>query len=190
MGFCKQLASLNGKTVLEHVLEKASKARVEGVILVLGFMAEKLLPIAARYPKVKPVFNPEYQSGLSSSIKVALRFLPENCEAAVFMLGDQPLVKVSTINRLVEAYKASGKPLVAPFHKGVRGNPILISKKFFGELGKLKGDVGGRVLLSRFGGEVLKVEVDDPGILIDIDSPADLKAVRRLLRKVNHSRKG
>jgi len=180
MGRCKQLIKLGGKPLIKHVVEAALKSRVDKVLVVLGFKAEEVRRVVGRHQKLEVVYNRDYELGLSSSIKAGLRSLPKSCEAALFMLGDQPFVKPSTINKLIEAYRRHGKELVVPTHHGVRGNPVLIGRKFFSRLEKLTGDIGGRVLLGEE--DFLRVEVDDEGILIDLDSLKDLREAEERLK--------
>jgi molybdenum cofactor cytidylyltransferase len=183
MGFCKQLAIIKGKTMIEHVVDVALNSKVNEIILVLGFMAEKISEKFQDKPKLKIVFNRDYLAGLSSSVKAGVNAVSASSKAAVFLLGDQPLVKPSTINRLIEAYLETDRLLVVPTYRGRRGNPILIDRTLFNELRKVSGDLGGRILLAKYSKEVLEVEVEDSGILLDVDNVGDLKKARSLMFK-------
>ena len=183
MGFCKQLAIIEGKTMIEHVVDSALSSKVEEVIVVLGFRAEEILERLKGKPKLRVAINRDYMAGLSSSVRVGVRAISPRSRAAVFMLGDQPLVKPSTVNRLIEAYLETGKPIVVPTYRGARGNPTLIDRKLFGELERLSGDVGGRILIADHPGEVLEVEVEDQGVVLDVDDVEDLERVRSLIFK-------
>ena len=183
MGFCKQLAIIGGKTMIEHVVDSALNSEVGEVVVVLGFRAEEILERLKGKPKLRVAINRDYMAGLSSSVRVGVRAISPESRAAVFMLGDQPLVKPSTVNRLIEAYLETGKLIVVPTYKGVRGNPTLIDRKLFGELEELSGDMGGRILIANHPREVLKVEVEDQGVIFDVDGVEDLERARSLMFK-------
>ncbi len=151
------------------------------VVVVLGpeaSAARKLLEAA--WPgraDLTVVANPDYRSGLASSLKAGLKMaLAASCppQAVVFCLGDQPRVTAGTIGRLIKAYLASPEwpPAVVPVHAGRRGNPVLIDSRLFPELLELTGDVGARGVLERHQAEILTV-LAGAEVLLDVDTPAD-----------------
>jgi molybdenum cofactor cytidylyltransferase len=92
----------------------------------------------------------------------------------IVALGDMPRVRPSTITAVTAALEA-GAMIAAPFHGGHRGHPVAFSAKLRGELIALDGDVGARGLLERHASEITRVDVDDAGILLDVDTPEDLE---------------
>ncbi len=96
----------------------------------------------------------------------------------VIALADMPYIGVDSIHSLVQAL-ADGAALVAPCHRGQRGHPVGFSAEFGPALRALQGDRGARDLLARHADRLQCLEVDDPGILRDVDTPADLVTVTR-----------
>ena len=94
----------------------------------------------------------------------------------IIALGDMPRVKPATIVA-VSAALEKGAAIAAPFHDGGRGHPVGFSAALRGELLALDGDVGARRVLELRAKEIVRIAVDDPGILIDIDTPQDLKNI-------------
>ncbi|HEV7921004.1 MAG TPA: nucleotidyltransferase family protein [Thermoanaerobaculia bacterium] len=172
-GQCKQLMPLAGRTLIEHVLHNLRHSSADEVVVVLGANAEE---IRARVPfgEERLVLNPSYAEGMSTSIQAGLRSLPEAAQAAMIVLADQPFVTTGTYDALLDAYRASRASIVAPTYNGIRGNPVLVDRALFAELMNLRGDAGCR---SIFGDHpMMKVAVDDQGVVTDIDTPADLSA--------------
>jgi len=90
-------------------------------------------------------------------------------------LADMPFIKDSTLQRAVQALEA-GELLVAPFHAGRRGHPVGFRSGFRDELLALSGDAGAREILARHAALLTRLDVDDAGVVLDVDTPADLTA--------------
>lgn len=163
-------------------VENVLASKVEEVIVVLGFRAAEVAEKLPVDPRLKTVVNEAFDRGMSSSLKAGLKAAGRGCEAAVFILADQPLVDASVINRLVEAYGKTKTPIVVPAYKGKRGNPVLMARSLFGEVQTVTGDKGAREVVERHTGEVVEVEVDTPTVLLDVDTADDLKKARAFLR--------
>ena len=88
-------------------------------------------------------------------------------------LGDMPHVQVATMRLLAQALaQPGGAQIAVPLCQGRRGNPVAFGRLYLPQLLALQGDQGARGLLTRY--PVTEVEVADPGIWQDIDTPADL----------------
>jgi molybdenum cofactor cytidylyltransferase len=122
---------------------------------------------------VETVVNPDFRSGMLSSVQCGIRALPEKARAALIFLGDQPLITPATAGRVVAEYRASGRGLVLPVHGGAGGHPLLIDLKYREEIGRLSAGIGLRELLDRHPDDVARIAVDDPGVTVDIDTPED-----------------
>jgi molybdenum cofactor cytidylyltransferase len=106
--------------------------------------------------------------------------VPAEADGAVICLGDMPLIDANLIDRLIAAFAPDGGNLIAvPVSDGRRGNPVLWSRRFFGELMSLDGDIGARHLIARHGEAVAEVAVEGQGAFLDIDTPQALAAVQR-----------
>ncbi len=125
------------------------------------------------------VMNPAYESGLSSSVRAAIAELREQADALEFAPADMPLIPPSVPRLLAEIREDSGAPLVAPTYRGARGHPVLLGAELYDDaLAHLSGDQGLSGLLSSRKELALEVEVDSPGVILDVDSPEDLERVR------------
>jgi molybdenum cofactor cytidylyltransferase len=89
--------------------------------------------------------------------------------------GDMPMVRTATL--LEVARELARHAVVFAQHKGMRGHPVGFSAELYSELTSLRGDEGARRLVARY--PAVGIEVDDPGVLIDVDTEADLDAVRQ-----------
>jgi molybdenum cofactor cytidylyltransferase len=87
-------------------------------------------------------------------------------------LADMPWIAPATIARVVEALRA-GAPIAAPGWRGDRGHPVGLASGFYGELAALSGDEGAKAILARH--QVTLIAAEDPGVVRDIDTPADLR---------------
>ena len=121
------------------------------------------------------VFNSEYASGLSTSLKRGLAAVPAECDGALVALGDMPRVSATDIERLVNAFNpVEGRSIIVPTRHGKRGNPVLWGRRFFSEMSDISGDVGARHLIGAYPEAVAEVEMESDGVLTDIDTPQAL----------------
>ena len=179
MGRPKQLLTFRGRTVLEWVVDNALASALHRVIVVLAHQAEAVKPLMEQR-EVTTAMNPSYEAGQSSSLKAGLKALTEETDAALFLLGDQPLVTPETIDLILAAFADSPSPIVMPTFDGQRGNPVLFSRGTFPRIEALSGDCGARALFREYAGEISSVVVQTPTILFDLDTEEDY---RRLLKE-------
>lgn len=170
MGAVKQLLPLRGKPLLEHVLDTLRVSDVREIVVVLGDAADEIRQRVS-FASEKIVINDAYREGMASSLRAGISAIDPASEAALIVLADQPFVRPDTINRLI----AEPCAIAIPTYNGTRGNPVLIGRPLFPEVQQLSGDVGCRQLFSAHAEEIVKVPVDDPGVLIDFDTPEDLE---------------
>ncbi|WP_435346611.1 nucleotidyltransferase family protein [Haloarchaeobius sp. HRN-SO-5] len=172
----KLLAPLDGDHVVRHSARALLSAPVDDRIAVLGYEADRVAEALADLD-VETVHNPDYAAGQATSVAVGARVAAErDATAAVFHLGDMPCVRPATIRALLDAADGSDAGIVVPTFEGRRGNPVLFGAEHFDRLQDVSGDTGGRVLFERY--PVERVPVDDPGIHRDVDTEADLEALR------------
>jgi molybdenum cofactor cytidylyltransferase len=180
MGEAKQLLRIGGQTVLERTIENVRGTGVEEIVLVLGFFAEEIqreLP-AALLDGLKVVVNQQYEQGMASSLRKGLSTVSPQSEAALIVLADQPFVHPETMNQIIERYRGTDAEIVIPFHNGQRGNPVLLGRSVFPEAMAVQGDTGFRPLFGKHANDIARVDVDDAGILLDIDERADYERAR------------
>jgi molybdenum cofactor cytidylyltransferase len=178
MGQAKQLLPLGSSTVLAQTLAHTRAAAVDEVVLVLGSSAESIRHRLS-LDGVKVVVNPSYEQGMASSLRTGLSALDPQSAAALIILGDQPFTSPQTLDRIIQAYRDTGAPIVIPTWQGTRGNPVLLDRSLFSEALALQGDVGCRAIFSRHLEEILNVEVEENGVLLDIDDRADYERLTK-----------
>lgn len=172
MGQAKQLLRVGGRVMLERTLGNVRASTVDEVVLVLGFSAESIrreLP-AALLDGVRVVINENFESGMASSLQVGLAAVSPAMGAALIVLADQPFVRPETMSRIVERYRESKAEIVVPYFGGTRGNPVLLGRSMFEEAMALEGDVGCRAIFAKHADSVHEVDVEDAGVVTDIDS--------------------
>jgi molybdenum cofactor cytidylyltransferase len=167
----------DGRPLVRAAVEQVLAADLDDVVVVLGREAEAVASALRGLP-IRTVVNPRYAEGQSTSLRAGLDALAQDTEAAVVALGDQPLPDPRLLRQLVEAFRTSGLPIVAPVYRDGRGNPVLFASAVFDELRRVEGDRGGRSVIARDPARVAEVPVDAP-MPADIDTPDDYEAARR-----------
>ena len=174
------MAKLDGKPIVRRVGEAALASKARPVVLVTGYQRD-VVEAALSDLDVTIAFNPDFSSGIASSLKAGLAAMPPDVAGALVLLGDMPQVGAPLIDALIDAFIARKDPLAAaPSHKGRRGNPVLLGRRLFERAMNLEGDEGARRLIDGLApGEFVEVATQDRAVSFDIDSPDDLAAARR-----------
>jgi molybdenum cofactor cytidylyltransferase len=127
---------------------------------------------------VEVVFNPDWEAGLSTSIRAGLRGLPEATGSAVFLLADQPQIPADLIQELRRTRARTQAWIVSPEYKGQRANPVLFGWELFDQLNALEGDTGGRALIQRSANyPMVSVSWDSSNLVWDLDEPSDYQSL-------------
>jgi molybdenum cofactor cytidylyltransferase len=182
MGRAKQLLPLGGTTVLAQTIENVRSAGLDEMVLVLGASAEAIrrqLP-QALLACLKIVVNHAYGQGMASSLREGLTHVDPRSDAALIVLGDQPFIQPQTLRQIMDGYCSARAQIVIPSYQGNRGNPVLLDRSVFSEVMALEGDTGCRAIFTNHLDAILRVEVEDPGILLDIDSLEDYERSKQL----------
>jgi molybdenum cofactor cytidylyltransferase len=175
----KLLAELAGVPMVAHVARRLLASRARPIIAVLGNQAEAVEAALGKLP-VERVRNPEFAGGLSTSLKRGIAALPPDLDGVIVCLGDMPMITGRHLDRLIAAFNPlEGRAIIVPTRQGKRGNPVLWSKRFFPEMAALAGDVGAKHLIGEHAELVAEVEMDDDAVLVDIDTPEALDALRQ-----------
>ena len=179
----KLIIEIADKPVLVWVVEAAVSAGLEPVIVVSGYDDTTTGNIIADLP-VDIILNNRWEEGMSTSFPPAVNILPSTVQGVMILLGDMPAVDSDIIKILDSRFAASdGKKIVHPVFDGQQGNPVIFPRCFFPALTKLTGDSGAKSILKKHPDTVLKVEIDSPSILLDIDTEDDLTKMEHFLRK-------
>ncbi len=182
MGRSKPLLLLNGTPLLTHALNALRASDVAEIVVVLGAQADRVrheIPLESTCV----VVNPDFAQGMSTSIRAGLRAVSPDSDAFLIVLADQPLVSSSTYNSLVARLEATAARVLVPTFAGVRGNPVLLHRSLSSEVESITGDVGCRQVLAAHAEEVVEVPVDDPGVLVDIDTVEELHRVEAVMQR-------
>jgi molybdenum cofactor cytidylyltransferase len=169
----KLRAELDGRPILQYVLDLARAAELEPIVLVAGPGAE-----AAYGPGVTTVVNNAPERGISSSISIGFAELATTrAERALVLLGDQPRLTLAQLEPLLAPPPDSSRPIVVPRYAGVPGNPVLLELAAWVLAADLEGDRGMSQLFADRANLVRYVDVS--GTNPDVDTPADLAALTR-----------
>lgn len=169
----KLLLRDGGDSLVRHAVKLAVLSQLTPVIVVLGHEAEAVRADLAGLD-VRFVTNPDYEHGLSSSLKCGIAALPENIDGAAVILADMPNLDTALIDRLYAAFEAEPKALaVVPVHEGVWGNPCILAAALFSEVARLSGDQGAKKILEAHRDMVVEMPVTSDAASRDIDTPQD-----------------
>jgi CTP:molybdopterin cytidylyltransferase MocA len=168
----KQLALLDGRPLLEHALLAMTASSVGRVVVMLGSSADEIVAEVDLHG-AEPMVCARWAEGQSASLACGLAELAA-CEAVVVTLGDQPRMSPDAIRRVIAA--RNGWPAVRATYGGTPGHPVLLESELFEPLRNVSGDKGARNLLMSV--QVLDVPCDDLGGGEDVDTPAELDALR------------
>jgi molybdenum cofactor cytidylyltransferase len=173
LGSPKQLLPFGGSTLLDHVLSVARECPLDQLLCVVGGGADEVRA-QVDFNGVQVVENPGFGAGCSSSIAAAMGAVDPRASVLVLMLGDQPGVTASPVEKLLVGL--GGAALAACAYSDGRGHPLAFARSMFAELGTLHGDKAVWKLIDRYANEVAEVPVDGP-IPRDIDTWEDYEAV-------------
>jgi len=173
MGSPKALLSYREESFLDRLVGLFG-SRCAPVIVVLGAASDEIRARAIRPAQF--VVNAEYRRGQTSSMQCGLRAVPAEAEGVLFTLVDHPAVAASTIDALVGPRDA--RPLVrVPRYRGRRGHPVWFSRELIGEFLALGDDGAARDVMAAHAGETEYLDIDDAGIVADIDDPASYRGL-------------
>ncbi|MCI4668368.1 MAG: nucleotidyltransferase family protein [Bacteroidia bacterium] len=170
MGRPKQLLPFGEVSLLEHVLNIAFKIDFSEIRIVLGAHKDLILPIVEKLD-VHVSINDNWASGMGSSISCAVKDQPKDVEGLVIMLGDQPFIRASHIEALIDTHQQSRKKIVASMYEEKWGVPAFFHESIFEKLSALKEQEGAGKLIKAHKDELALVK--NPDAAIDLDTPED-----------------
>ena len=175
LGRPKQLLDLGGKPVLRHVVDAALASSLDQVIVVIGHVADDVRAALPSDGRLRAVENARYADGQSTSLLAGLDAVDANFDAIVVLLGDQPGVRASAIDAVLERYRGERPTIVQASYSGRPAHPTLIDRELWPELLTLNGDEGARSIieLHRAGRAFVELGGEPPA---DIDTEADYRA--------------
>ena len=173
MGSPKALLQYRGESFLDRLIALLS-SRCSPVIAVLGADAKAIQASVTR-PALFAI-NPDYPLGMTTSLQCGLRAVPEDCESVLFTLVDHPAAAPATLDALLAPLPPLDPPLVrVPRFGGRRGHPIWFARELTPEFLALPATGAAREVVRRYVDRTQFLDVDDPGVVADIDSPEDYR---------------
>ena len=172
MGRPKQNLIFEGKTLLQRAIETALTTTCKPVVVVLGANTGHIIP-TLNYAGITIVQNDNWQEGMASSIRIAVKLLTEleNVDSVLFTLCDQPFVTGGLIATMQSTARESGKAIVACNYNNTVGVPMLFGRKLFADLLLLQGQEGARNLVKQFPNDIATVLFNKG--MTDIDTEED-----------------
>ncbi len=174
MGCDKALLRYQGSTFLNHIISQFV-SRLDPVVVVLGHHAEQIRSTLKPSRELRVVINDHYKLGMLSSLQEGIRALPDGVEAAMFTLVDHPTVGAATLDRLISEWERTRAALVVPRLGERRGHPVIASRAILDEMLRLPSDASPKNVVGRHREQTLFVDVQDAGVLRDIDLPSDFE---------------
>jgi molybdenum cofactor cytidylyltransferase len=177
-GANKLLARVGPQPLVALAADALLASGLHSVVVVTGNDANAVrAALAGR--ALRFAHQPDWALGMASSLRAGVEALPPAIAGALIALGDMPAVSPDSVRALVAALDpAAGRTICVPIARGERGHPVLFAAQHFAELRALAGDSGARALLERHAERVARVAVDDAGVLVDVDTPEALAALR------------
>lgn len=175
MGKPKALLSMRGRTFVQAVVDALSAGGCEPVLSVVP--DDPVIAEAARATGARVLTNSHPGEGPITSMRLALAELEDSVEGVIYLAVDHPCVRAETVATLLDAARSTDAPLVIPTYEGERGHPSFFRESLFRELMDPTLDGGARTVVRRHLDRAELVAVDDPGIRLDIDTPAQYLAM-------------
>lgn len=173
MGEPKMVLPWGEGTVLSHVINTYLEAGLDDILVVTGGAREKVNSVATDLG-AKTIFNPKFSQGeMLSSIQCGIGAMMNQTQAVLIGLGDQPQVQGRSVQKICNAYRDTLSKIVVPSFQMRRGHPWLVTRPLWEELLGMKSHQSPRDFLNAHREDIHYVDVDDPGILADLDTPQD-----------------
>ncbi len=177
-GLQKGLLVWEGKALVRWAAEALLSAGLSPVVVVVGEGAEEPVRRELRGLAAAVVTNPRAAEGMGTSLAAGVAALGAQVGTVAVALADMPRLRGETVARLWRAFLGTERGIVVPRFRGQRGHPVLFDLgRYRGELLALGGDRGARELLRVRETDVLSVEVDDPGVILDVDTAVQWQAL-------------
>ena len=177
MGRPKAFLPFRGANFIETIVGALKQSKVGEIVVVLGHNAEEMKARVEHLP-VTIVVNRDYKSGQLSSLQAAIRHLAASArpvDGIMVHLVDHPYLNSALVDRMIESFYATRKPIVLPRHGTRHGHPVIYSAALFNELLQAPLDQGAKAVVNAHRADTVELETDDAGIAIDIDTPEEYR---------------
>lgn len=177
MGSCKQLLPLDGRPAITRCLDALVAGGATGIVVVVAAAENQVVSAIQDYP-VRIVVNPEGEGEMASSVRIGRDALSAAASGVIVALCDYPLVSAATISNLLTAHREAPDRIIIPCHRDRRGHPLLFPRAVLDEL---TDHLILRDLVRREPARINYHAVQDPGILLDMDTPEDYRRLCMML---------
>ena len=182
MGSPKLLLPLNGHPIIHYPIALAKQQKLHPIMVIAGQYIEEISKVMKDSTDITFLYNPNYQSGISSSLKLGIEALTNQVDAVMIFLGDQPFVHEQVVRSIQTEYeneRENGRWIVRPRYAGQPGHPILFDHELFGDFVTLNGDEGGRSIIRSHKDRLELIDFSEHLWGMDIDTSEDYEKVRR-----------
>ena len=169
----KLIKKYNKKYLINHIIGSLIKSKVNKIIVVLGFQSSKVKRIIIKNKKINFVFNKNYKSGMSSSIKTGLKRISKKSIGFLIVQADMPLISKKIVDTLCYAVRNNNKEIVAPIYKRKMGNPIGFKRSMTRILNKTSGDSGAKKIILGNKKKLGLIKVNSKSIFKDFNTKRD-----------------
>ena len=174
MGRTKQLLPLGPKPVILHCLDSVLDAGIGDIVVVLGACRDEITAAISGLP-VRTMINDDPASDMAASVRLGLRAIDPASTAVLICLSDHPLVSAGTIAAIVSSHRVSSDSIIIPSYHGQRGHPTLFPLPYIEDIFRC---MNLRQVIAAHAEKVRLAEVDDEGIILDLDTPEDYERMK------------
>jgi len=175
----KLLLPYQGRPMIQHQVYEIQQSSLTDLIVVLGYDAEQVG--AALSSQIRTVFNENHLAGMTSSIQAGIAGIEKKTKGYMICLSDMPLLRTKDYNEIIDFFLKNidkyPRLIVQPVYQQQRGNPVIFSHYYRKELLTHMAPEGCREIIRRNKEEVRQLDMSEPNILKDLDTPADYRAV-------------
>ena len=164
----KLAKEIQGIPLIKLSVKNILASSVDELIIVLGYQKEIIEKLIDKNEKIKIVFNKNFESGMSSSIKSGLNHLSKRTDFFFICLGDMPLINKNIYKKLLDSKKKN--KIIIPTYMGKNGNPVLFSSSMIKEILSLEGDMGAKKIFHLHEEKILHVETHDQNVTKDFNT--------------------
>ena len=180
----KLLLLVNNKPIIQLVCSTVLETKLSPIIVVTGYEHHKIKNVIPSEIN-NIIFNKDWKRGMMSSIYEGMSILDESVDGNIIILGDMPLITKNTLNILIREFKKyEGQRIVYPSYKSRQANPVIFPKKYFSDILKSTGDMGGKKILKKYSKETISINIDSDEVILDCDTRDDYLLAQ--MKKTNH----
>lgn len=170
IGTPKALLRIKSERFAERIADVLHGSGIQNVILVAG---RHYAEIRKNLSGITVVYNAQHPLGQFSSLQTGLREIPKQTEFVIVWPVDLPLVQKETIATLLETTQSKRNPITVPVYHAKKGHPVIYSSETIAKILSMEPTHTGKELFEYFEGRITFADVEDPAVLIDIDTPED-----------------